>query len=81
MAKLVSKITLGVDVAKDECVVCDWQSDKILTLPNQNNSIKACLQSMPGNVQIAIEPTSHYHMAWVEEALALGYEVYLINPR
>ena len=81
MANLVSKITLGVDVAKDECVACDWHTDKILTLPNQNNSIKEYLRSLHGPVQIAIEPTSHYHLIVVEEALALGYEVYLINPR
>ncbi|MGB5338460.1 MAG: transposase [Gammaproteobacteria bacterium] len=81
MAKRVSKITLGVDVAKDECVACDWHTDKILTLPNQNNSIKEYLRSLHGPVQIAIEPTSHYHLIVVEEALALGYEVYLINPR
>ena len=81
MANRVSKITLGVDVAKDECVACDWHTDKILTLPNQNNSIKEYLRSLHGPVQIAIEPTSHYHLIVVEEALALGYEVYLINPR
>lgn len=81
MANLVSKITLGVDVAKDECVACDWHTDKILTLPNQNNSIKEYLRSLHGPVQIAIEPTSHYHLIVVEEALALGYEVYLVNPR
>ncbi|MGB5443247.1 MAG: transposase [Gammaproteobacteria bacterium] len=81
MAKRVSKITLGVDVAKDECVACDWHTDKILTLPNQNNSIKEYLRSLHGPVQIAIEPTSHYHLIVVEEALALGYEVYLVNPR
>ena len=81
MAKRVSKITLGVDVAKDECVVCDWHTDKILTLTNQKDCLKAWLQSLQGNVQLAIEPTSHYHLIVVEEALALGYEVYLINPR
>jgi len=81
VAKRVSKITLGIDVAKDECVVYDWDSAKVLTLPNQKDSLKAWLRSLQGSVQIAIEPTSHYHMAWVEEALALGYEVYLVNPR
>ena len=81
MAKRVSKITLGVDVAKDECVVYDWSTDEILTLSNQPDPIKVWLQSLCGPVQIAIEPTSHYHLTLVEAALALGYEVYLINPR
>lgn len=81
MAKHVAKITLGIDVAKDECVVCGWETDEILALPNQQGPIEAYLRSFSGPVQIAIEPTSHYHMTWVEAALALGHEVYLINPR
>jgi hypothetical protein len=40
VAKRVSEITLGIDVAKDECVVCDWHAAKILTLPNQKDSLK-----------------------------------------
>lgn len=81
MAKHVSKITLGIDVAKDECVVYVWETAETLTLPNQKTPITAWLRALQGPLQIAIEPTSHYHMAWVEAALALGYEVYLINPR
>ena len=81
MAKHVAKITLGIDVAKDYCVVCDWETTEILTLPNQQDAIAAYLRAFQGQLQIAIEPTSHYHRAWVEQALALGYEVYLINPR
>lgn len=81
MAKRVAKITLGIDVAKAECMVCHWESTEALTLPNQAGSIRAWLQSLQGPVQIALEPTSHYHLAWVDAALALGHEVYLINPR
>jgi transposase len=81
VAKRVSKITLGIDVAKEDCVVYNWSTTEILTLPNQKNDLKAWLQSLPGPVQIALEPTSHYHLTVVEEAMALGHEVYLINPR
>ena len=81
MAKLVSKITLGIDVAKDAHVIYDWSTAQILTLPNQRKDIKDWLKSLHGPVQIALEPTSHYHLVMVEEALALGHEVYLINPR
>ena len=81
MAKRVAKITLGIDVAKDECRVCQWESTEALTLPNQAGSIRAWLQSLQGPVQIALEPTSHYHLVWVDAALALGHEVYLINLR
>jgi transposase len=81
VANLVSKITLGVDVAKDQLVVCNWQTEEITYLPNQPGDIKAWLKSFHGPLRIAIEPTSHYHMSCVEEALAQGQQVYLINPR
>jgi transposase len=81
MAKLVSKITLGVDVAKDQHVVCNWNTEEIVTVPNQREEIRTMLQSFQGPIQIALEPTSTYHLVFIEETLALGYEVYLINPR
>lgn len=81
MAKLVTKITLGIDVAKDQHVIYNWQADQLATLPNQQVQIKSWLKTLQGPVRIAIEPTSHYHLVIVEEALTLGYEVFLINPR
>ena len=81
MSKLVSQITLGIDVSKAELVICDWDTQAISTLENQARVIKAWLKSLYGPLRIAIEPTSHYHLAVVEQAHALGIEVYLINPR
>ena len=81
MSKLVSKITLGIDVSKAELVICDWDTEEISTLENQASVIKVWLKSLYGPVRIAIEPTSHYHLEVVEQAHALGLEVYLINPR
>ena len=81
MAKLVTKITLGIDVAKDQHVIYNWQTEKTTKLSNKRSDIKAWLKALQGPVQIAIEPTSTYHMIIVDEAKALGYEVYLINPR
>ncbi len=81
MAKLVTKITLGVDVSKDQHVVYNWQTNETTELPNQRTQIKAWLKTFSGPVRIAIEPTAHYHLDMVDEAQALGYEVYLINPR
>ena len=81
MAKFVEKITLGIDVAKDEHVIYNWQTGEIIKLANERSVIKAWLKTFHGPVQIAIEPTSHYHLVMIEEAHALGYEVYLINPR
>lgn len=81
MTKLVSKITLGIDVAKDELVICEFSSGEIITLSNQPEQINTWLKSLCGPVRIALEPTGHYHMVMVAEALALDYEVYLVNPR
>jgi transposase len=81
VANPLMKITLGIDVAKDEHVIYNWQTEQTIRLPNKRSDIKAWLKSFHGPVRIAIEPTSHYHLTMVEEALALGYEVYLVNPR
>lgn len=81
MANHVTQITFGIDVAKDQHVIYNWLAGQTIELPNQSKDIKAWLLSLNGLVRIAIEPTSHYHLTMVDEALALGYEVYLINPR
>ena len=81
MSKLVTQITFGIDVSKDELVICRWDSEEISTLENQAGAIKAWLGSLYGPVWIAIEPTSSYHLEVVEQAHARGVEVYLINPR
>jgi len=81
VAKPVTKITLGIDVAKDKHDIHNWQTGKLTTLANERSVIKAWLRCFQGPVQIALEPTSIYHMVMVEEAHALGYDVYLINPR
>jgi transposase len=81
VANSLMKITLGIDVSKDEHVIYNWQTEQTIRLPNKGRDIKAWLKSFHGPVRIAIEPTSHYHLTMVEEALALGFEVYLVNPR
>lgn len=81
MAKEVTEITLGIDVSKAELIICDWDSGEIITLENQADEIKTWLESLYGPLRIAIEPTSSYHLEFVEQAHALGFAVYLINPR
>ena len=81
MAKTVTKITLGIDVSKDKHDIYNWQTGELTTLANERSVIKAWLKAFHGPVQIAIEPTSHYHLVMIEEAHALGYEVYSINTR
>lgn len=81
MAKPVKKITLGIDVAKDKLDIYNWETGELTTLANERSVIKDWLKFFYGPVQIAIEPTSHYHLLMIEETHALGFEVYLINPR
>lgn len=81
MAKPVSQITLGIDVAKDELVIADWDTGEITTLINQPSEIRDWLASQPGPVRMALEPTSHYHLAMADQAQAAGHVVYLVNPR
>jgi len=81
MAKPVTQITLGADVAKDQLVIHHWQSDQRLKLDNHPTAIRQWLQGQQGPLRIAIEPTSHYHLAMVEVALEMGHQVYLVNPR
>jgi len=81
MAIAVSEITLGIDVSKDELVIFNWDTEELVTLQNQAADIKAWFKSLYGPLRIAIEPTSSYHLEFVEQAHALGFAVYLINPR
>jgi transposase len=81
VANTVTEITLGIDVSKAELVICDWDSGEIIKLENEGSIIKAWLEALYGPVRIAIEPTSNYHLEFVEQAHALGITAYLINPR
>jgi transposase len=81
MAKPVTQIILGVDVAKEQLVIADWPAGELITLVNQPAAIRSWLATLPGLVRMAIEPTSHYHLALADLAQAAGHTVYLVNPR
>lgn len=81
MAKLTEKITLGIDVAKEACLVHVWETTETREVPNQSEAIAAYLKTFHGPVRIALEPTANYHRDWIELATARGFEVYLVNPR
>lgn len=81
MAKPVTQITLGIDVAKDELVIAEYATGKSTTLANQPSAIRSWLASLHGPVRMALEPTSHYHLVMADQAQAAGHTVYLINPR
>lgn len=81
MAKLTEPFILGVDVSKERLEVYDWASQHRLSLANHREAIRRWLGSLHGPARLAIEPTSSYHLLVVEEAHALGHEVFLVNPR
>ncbi len=81
MAKPVSQITLGIDVAKDELVVADWDTGNITTLKNEPVYIRRWLGTLHGPIRLALEPTSHYHLSMADLAQEAGHTVYLVNPR
>lgn len=82
MAKLVSHSIFGIDVAKDNLVICNWGDvDKVVSISNDECAIKRWLKSLPSSARIAVEPTSTYHLAVVELAIKFGCEVFLIGTR
>ena len=81
MAKLVSESTFGVDVAKDQLVIFSWDDESMLSIPNQTEDVHHWLRSLHGPARIAVEPTAHYHLALVDEALNENIDLYLVNPR
>lgn len=81
MANSVAQITLGIDTSKDELVSYCWESEKRTEISNQTKEFVPWLKSLVGPVRIAIEPTSSYHLAFIDQAHALGMDVYVVNAR
>jgi transposase len=81
VAKATLQRTFGIDVAKDELVIHCWESGDTLSLDNTPAAIRDWLQALHPPVRLAVEPTSAYHLALVEQAHAQNLSVYLVNPR
>ena len=81
MAARVEKITLGIDVSKNRLDVHHWQANKALSIANDAAAIAKWFKSLSGPAQIALEPTSDYHLEVLEQAHRNGCEVFLVNPR
>ncbi len=81
MAKRVEQITLGVDTSKDWLDGYHWEREEAVRVANERRAIRAWLSRYSGPLRLAIESTSDYHRVVVEEAVALGAELYLVNPR
>lgn len=76
----IANTTLGIDVSKHKLDVFQWDSQQHMAIDNTPVTIARQLRQLrPG--AIAVESTSDYHLAVVEQALGLGIEVYLVNAR
>jgi len=53
VANQVVKITLGVDAAKDQHLIYNWQTQQTTRLPNQRSDIKTWLKTLHGPVRLA----------------------------
>jgi transposase len=81
VAKAVVLRTFGVDVAKDELVIHDWETGHTASVENQPEAIRDWLADLHDPARLAVEPTSSYHFELVAQAQARGLTVYLVNPR
>jgi transposase len=81
VAKATVQRTFGVDVAKDELVIHEWETGETCRLENTPAAIADWLRSWSGAGRLAVEPTSNYHLDVIDLAQAHGVLVYLVNPR
>jgi transposase len=79
MAKLVERIIVGVDVAKDGLEIHRRDTDEIVSISNTVDAIEAFLKALPGPVAVAIEATNSFHEPFVAQAFASGHEIYLLD--
>ncbi len=78
MADNTRPITCGVDVSKDTLDIA--QSDQTAQcIANTPEAITHWLSTLPEQSRLALEATGYYHDVVLEQALAAGHEVYLIN--
>ena len=76
MSILAKEISLGVDVAKDWLDIFDGSVSE--RIDNEDQAIKQFFKKHPG-ARIAIEPTNRYHRRFVQQGLASGCVIYLVD--
>lgn len=75
----------GVDVSSKELVIASAAdgapAGPVLHLPNQAQSIKSWLKTLPAGCHIGMEATGIYHRRLADLAFAAGHTVFVLNPR
>lgn len=79
MPVALSNPIVGVDVAKNELVIYQADSDLLEAIPNTKTSIKQWLKALLGPVAIAIEATNIYHLEFADLAYAAGCTIYMVG--
>ena len=79
MSVSVSKPIVGVDVAKNELVIYQAELDLLETISNDKAAIKKWLKALPAPVDLAIESTNIYHLAFGDLAHEAGCTIYMVG--
>jgi transposase len=75
-------LNIGVDVAKDQVVVaCDDTSFTPRSIRNCRTALSAWLRRLPAGSRIGLEATNVYHQCLADLAHALGFAVFVLNPK
>jgi transposase len=77
-----SYAAIGVDVGKDEVMVASAQEAFApRKLDRTRSALSAWLRTLPAGARIGVEATGGYHELVAELAHAMGFVVYVLNPR
>src|SRR5882757_1732792 len=77
-----SPLNIGVDVAKDQVMVaCADSTFATRMIPNRPRALKAWLRTLPAGSRIGMEATGSYHQCLADLADAMGFVVYVLNPK
>ena len=79
MSVSVPKPIVGVDVAKNELVIYQAELDLLETISNDKAAIKKWLKALPAPVDLAIESTNIYHLAFADLAHEAGCTIYMVG--
>jgi transposase len=71
----------GVDVAKDELMIGQAESEALLRVANTPQAIAAWLAHLPAGSSVAMEASGHYHHLLAHLAHAAGMTLYVLNPQ
>jgi transposase len=81
MAMQVTTAHCGIDVSKNTLDIALDPASDVISIVNSPTAIADWLNNQDSHLVIGVEATGIYHVALVEQAMALGHQVYLINPR